>query len=730
MSTLEEHRLTVSPAQTRPTSSHTIDSGILTDTGSTNSGLRRVNSMVGKQIRSKLLPDDKDPEHPPRFLPLGDLESIMCEGAVDEIIADALQLTKTDAIEIKKKICGKRSEPRRIRILATLILIEKVKHIRRFLDHNVWDDNLPLFPDFSEAVFQGWKPGHVESFCHRQYVVLAPIFDFTTMEHNKFGLNHRMPFLERLVWECRGAHGTISKVRIHKDHQFWDPNSAPKHDRTCFAIKKFQDPIKFEQERQALERFSLPNKGHDHLVRLLLSYERGDEFFMIFPWAQGNLAEFWKKNPSNPASRHDSSWFLQQCLGLAGGLRKVHNDNSWLLRHGSNGDASQSDFRNQGRHGDIKPENILFFPETETARGRLVVADFTLMRFHSMDTVNHTEAGKVGFSETYYPPEVDTGPGTIVSQKYDIWTLGCVYLEFITWYLIGYDAIREDYFTDPEGKRLESFTLLRSKNDKKHGVPTNRFFTQADGSGAKVKDSVKEWIRMLHAIRHCSEAMDDFLDLVEEHMLVAVPDGRWPMDRVCTELAKILERCEDNDVYWHWEKSRPIHSDDNFPPEFNEQSTQYSRVSKTTYSASTSSLDSRLKPDLNVIEGVFADVISTRHPPQPSRLGDQPTSEVKSKAGQHLLPPDTWYPSKRTAPSNHSLRSDSSRSLDPNDISPGDSQLSPDADPQTPQITPATSCRPDSSDEAFFRTTDKEKVVDPEDQDEVDLPNAEVTARQ
>lgn len=209
---------------------------------------------------------------------------------------------------------------------------------------------------------------------------------------------------------------------------------------------------------------------------------------MIFPWAEGNLAEFWKGCSSDPGSRHDSFWSLQQCLGLAGGLRKVHNDNSWRLRHGSN----KFGLRNQGRHGDIKPENILFFPGTGTARGRLVVADFTLMRFHSVDTVNYTQAGKVGFSETYYPPEVDDSSGASVSQKYDVWTLGCVYLEFITWYLIGYDAIGKDYFTDTDGKRRESFTLLRSKHDKKHNVPTDRFFTQADGSGSKVKDSVKE----------------------------------------------------------------------------------------------------------------------------------------------------------------------------------------------------------------------------------------------
>ncbi|KAI8680664.1 Protein kinase domain-containing protein [Fusarium sp. Ph1] len=376
----------------------------------------------------------------------------MTERAVDDIIVNALRITETDAIDIRKKICGKRSEQRRIKILATLILIEKVKHILRFLEHDVWDEDLPLFSD--SAVFKGWKLGHVESFCHKQYVVLAPVFDFTTMKHNKFGLSLRMPFLERLVWESRGAHGTISKARIHQDYQFWDPGSASEHDRSCFAIKKFQDPIKFEQERKALERFSWPNKGHEHLVWLLLSYEQGHELFMIFPWAQGDLVDYWEKNPSNPTSRDDFYWFIQQCEGLARGLCKVHKDGSWPPRCGSSGDTSESDARNRGRHGDIKPENILWSESEGTSRAHLVVADFTLMRFHFVDTVDYTEASKVGFTGAYCSPELEAGSHTIVNQKFDIWTLGCVYLEFITWYLIGYDAIRGDYFKTPTGKKI------------------------------------------------------------------------------------------------------------------------------------------------------------------------------------------------------------------------------------------------------------------------------------
>ncbi|RTE68881.1 hypothetical protein BHE90_016738 [Fusarium euwallaceae] len=362
-----------------------------------------------------------------------------------------------------------------------------------------------------------------------------------------------------------------------------------------------------------------------------------------------NLAEFWKKNPSNPASRDDSYWFIKQCEGLASGLRKVHRDDSWPPSHDHIGDAVQTDSRNLGRHGNISPENILWFAEPGASRGRLVVAGFISMRFHSMDSLEYAETTKAPFVRTYCPPEVEAGPETGVYQKHDIWTLGCVYLEFITWYLIGYDAIRGDSFENPAGKRLESFNILRSKTDKKDGRFTDRFFIPNDGSGAKVKDSVKKWIRMLHGNQFCSQAMHDFLDLVENHMLVLTPTSRWPMDKVCAELGEILKGCQDNDRYCYGGDPRPLSNDDSFPPEFTEQSKQYAKFHKTTNSASTSPLE-RLHFLKGAFAGAFADAIPTGHQPSmpislgdahPSRLGDQPTGDGQSKAGQHLSPPDT-----------------------------------------------------------------------------------------
>jgi serine/threonine protein kinase len=48
-------------------------------------------------------------------------------------------------------------------------------------------------------------------------------------------------------------------------------------------------------------------------------------------------------------------------------------------------------------------------------------------------------ADGVPVSPTYRAPEYDVAK--MVSQSYDIWTLGCVVLEFITWYLLGWEEV-------------------------------------------------------------------------------------------------------------------------------------------------------------------------------------------------------------------------------------------------------------------------------------------------
>lgn len=120
-----------------------------------------------------------------------------------------------------------------------------------------------------------------------------------------------------------------------------------------------------------------------------------------------------------------------------------------------------------------------------------MIADFTLMRFHSDATTSLSYANQVGFSATYCPPEVDTCRGARVSQKYDIWTLGCVYLEFITWHLLGCDAVYRRLFRTADEKEFESFSTVRlTDDDKRYGMEEDKFFNSTRWVQV-VKPSVK-----------------------------------------------------------------------------------------------------------------------------------------------------------------------------------------------------------------------------------------------
>lgn len=94
------------------------------------------------------------------------------------------------------------------------------------------------------------------------------------------------------------------------------------------------------------------------------------------------------------------------------------------------------------RHGDLKPENILWFANgaANPAIGVLKIADFGLASVHSKRSRSNISPLGIGCSPTYRAPEFDM-PRGLLSRSYDIWALGCIYLEFITWYFTGWDGV-------------------------------------------------------------------------------------------------------------------------------------------------------------------------------------------------------------------------------------------------------------------------------------------------
>ncbi len=150
----------------------------------------------------------------------------------------------------------------------------------------------------------------------------------------------------------------------------------------------------------------------------------GESLCFVFPWADGgNLRELWSEADriGAPTILRDLGlvmWALEQMYGLADALSALYMAN--------------------GRHGDLKPENILRFTEAQ-GRGVLQIADVGLAKIHTQAT-RHRNAQTATMTGTfrYEPPECDEPePQRARSRDYDVWSLGCIYLEFIIWLVDG-----------------------------------------------------------------------------------------------------------------------------------------------------------------------------------------------------------------------------------------------------------------------------------------------------
>jgi len=141
--------------------------------------------------------------------------------------------------------------------------------------------------------------------------------------------------------------------------------------------------------------------------------------------------------------------------------------------------------RKYGRHGDLKPENILWYQDEEVganggkAKNTLKLSDFGTAEINSRYSKSR-EQSNVATTMTYRPPEADLQPK--IRQSFDIWSLGCVYMEFATWMLGGYKLYRE-------------FGVeRRSKDVFWHNMEADTFFEivqdQNQVTGAMVKEGV------------------------------------------------------------------------------------------------------------------------------------------------------------------------------------------------------------------------------------------------
>ncbi|UPK99688.1 hypothetical protein LCI18_010623 [Fusarium solani-melongenae] len=374
-----------------------------------------------------------------------------------------------------------------LKVFALLLLQDRVEDLELFIKDTVCDEKLPIIlekarrgyrvysskdPSKLLECFKNWRSGEQEGFEANQWNVLTTFF----------GLTEEKTCKDDRVLHASGGYGTVTRVEFH-------PTSH-----------SFQDAL------SELKRFS--GAVHSHLVTTLGAFKHSDEWNFIFPGAHCDLDEY--------LEQHDSSWThgavdwaFKQLLGITGALDTIHNPRHLHL--------SPDIEKRYGRHGDIKCDNILCFPVPgRSHQYHLIISDFGISAFNRDTSRSNIPNEKVPGVPGYRPPECDVTGGEI-SRSFDIWCLGCLFLEFITW-VLGGRALLEDF----RRQRLTTYLIT--------GVNNNIFYvlkrTEKGGYVAQVKPEVTEWIQRLRRHENCSQLIHDVLDLIQHEMLVVLEDKR------------------------------------------------------------------------------------------------------------------------------------------------------------------------------------------------------------
>jgi serine/threonine protein kinase len=209
----------------------------------------------------------------------------------------------------------------------------------------------------------------------------------------------------------------------------------------------------FLRELNALEHIS--ELRNVHLTTLLTAFSHGEDFFLIFPLAESNLSECFRRS-SPPSDTSYFRWMVDQLVGLAAGIQAIHGD----AETGALSISPSAENKRIGYHHDLKPENILLFrnennellersyTNLEVKYGRLQISDFGLGRFREVKS--GSVSTHIKGTPTYAAPESATEKTQ--SRPYDIWSFGCILLECLIWLLKGPDELKtfmEDRFVKP-----------------------------------------------------------------------------------------------------------------------------------------------------------------------------------------------------------------------------------------------------------------------------------------
>jgi serine/threonine protein kinase len=322
-------------------------------------------------------------------------------------------------------------------------------------------------------------------------------------------------------------------------------------------------------ESENLRELSAQN--NPHLVHRIAAVALGEQYLILSDWANGHdLKHFWKQTPKPSVSATLVRNVVEQLTGLASAIKLMHHGYqagtpSRSVSHsppllavptsvaipvivspdaeaGRAPEIVAAGGNLSWRHGDLKPENILRFCKPGELVGTLCISDVGLAKRHIVATGVRKDASTTRFATlAYEPPEAVTRIDAPTSRRYDIWSFGCIMLEFVVWLLYGHEGL-DDFWKLPKEKKG---TLFWSPRDVESRAVVNRYVTQ-----------IMDEVLATNATCRPPSAIGDLLVLVKERVLVPALSGdntallqrpRIDAGELLKELQKIKDKCKNSE---------------------------------------------------------------------------------------------------------------------------------------------------------------------------------------
>ncbi|KAK0610879.1 kinase-like domain-containing protein [Immersiella caudata] len=517
-----------------------------------------------------------------KFVPRAKFDEIVTPEAVFQIISNLQSYRDKDVatrVDAAKRIYyGDRTTGPCRKLLCALLQIDREDDLDLLMLQGMCDDCLPLLmaDEFrldcrhhgsAHTRIDEWRVFHREQFALWSRRLTPPFITWQpNSKHKHYVLEQGdpLPMIQdnggisgaNGVMPDEGGFSEVTRVKmdhggglfvdheLNNSHRLYAMKKLKRHPKDSFLKHRMEFDMEvlasiYTNDRADTENALQVGDFRKHLIPLLASFEirnpdSGEStYYLLFDWADGNLKDFWRANETMVGDKSQLRWMAKQFSHLIGALECIHNDRERL--------RSERTWSNlYGRHGDIKPSNFLYF-ELPSGEKLIVIGDLGLGRLHRDISRSQQNPSEIPMTATYRAPEFDVESGKI-SQRSDIYSMACVFLEHITWFLLGTRAV-------------ERFAVSRLTMDTRWNFESDIFFTvSADRRTATVKPQVQKWINDLRAHPGCCEYLRQMLELIETRMLESDPERRIAASDLYRELKKLESyfRCSNSFYMKHW----------------------------------------------------------------------------------------------------------------------------------------------------------------------------------